>query len=172
MIDTFKKIFALFFFLAYYNLHSLLLYNFLERIGKIALSDISAKYCDKYSELLKNNNFFKFLFSLQTLYNIYPFRFLLGPEEKGTGKDWRTNPGDRLLPTLLSWKQRIFSGNWFPDPASNALSTSTRLKNILTLRPSPNCPHQGSPCLVYVFKVPKQLNTFFKKRFIVYKFYW
>ena len=86
-------------------------------------------------------------------------RFLLGPEEDSSGKFLET----ANLSCHQIWRKTCLllrqSGYYLPLPVAS-------LKNILTLQPSPQCPHGGSSCLVYTLKVcnsdrRKMLNDFF-----------
>ena len=73
-------------------------------------------------------------------------RFLLGSEEDSSGKFLET----ANLSCHQIWRKTCLllrqSGYYLPLPVAS-------LKNILTLQPSPQCPHGGSSCLVYTLKV-------------------
>ena len=77
---------------------------------------------------------------------IFFLRFLLGSEEDSSGKFLET----ANLSCHQIWRKTCLllrqSGYYLPLPVAS-------LKNILTLQPSPQCPHGGSSCLVYTLKV-------------------
>ena len=88
----------------------------------------------------KDRSIFLIILSLSFL------RFLLGSEEDSSGKFLET----ANLSCHQIWRKTCLllrqSGYYLPLPVAS-------LKNILTLQPSPQCPHGGSPCLVYTLKV-------------------
>ena len=88
----------------------------------------------------KDRSIFLIILSLSFL------RFLLGSEEDSSGKFLET----ANLSCHQIWRKTCLllrqSGYYLPLPVAS-------LKNILTLQPSPQCPHGGSSCLVYTLKV-------------------